>query len=83
MSNGFILDTPYHKRWWLPDGRHQYDSQIHGLSLEGKILDGLTGETKLSWTIDMSKEGWVNLSLAAQDLARKKYPAEPKVKHHG
>lgn len=69
----FIIDTPYHKRWWLPDGKHWYNSIIYGSILRGSIINASTGQTVKSWEISLDNPEWQNLSAKAQELANKHY----------
>jgi hypothetical protein len=70
----FIINEPGHKRWWLPDARHQYNSVIWGDTIRWSIIDSWSGDTKLSGHISLSDPQWENLSDLSQKLAAKKYP---------
>lgn len=70
----FLIDTPSHKRWWLPDRRHQYNSVIYGDMLHWSIIRAMDHSTVISGNIDISKLGWENLSELCQALAERKYP---------
>lgn len=70
----FIIDTPYHKRWWLPDRIHQLNSVIFGDDLRLSIHHSLTGEQFQVVTIKLDAEGrWKDTSEFYQELANKKY----------
>lgn len=75
MSN-FIIDTPYHKRWWLPDNRHQINSVIYGDDHLMQVIDSVTGYTKQSFTVKLSNPQSNDLWDAFQESARKKYPKQ-------
>jgi hypothetical protein len=72
-----LIDTPCLKRWWLPDGRHQYNSVLHGDAFYISIIDSRTHETVKRHTVRIDKEGkWKDLLLLSQELANKKYKKE-------
>lgn len=68
----FIIDTPYHKRWWLPDDIHQFNTVINGNHIRWSIIHGRHNETVKSGIIEL-KEGWEDLMSLAQELAEKAY----------
>lgn len=69
----FIIDTPYHKRWRLPDGKHLYNSVIFGDTLRLSIIEERNHNTKEVYTVSLSNPKWQDLSFMFQDLANKKY----------
>jgi hypothetical protein len=75
----FLIDTPYHKRWRLPDGIHLYNSVLHGDCFRISILHALSGEIKDSHTIKIA-DGWEDLCVLSQELANKKYRRIPCLK---
>lgn len=70
----FIINTPMHKRWWLPDARHQYDGQVVGLMYHWYINDSVTNERRQSGSIECNHPDFDNLVSLTQELARKRYP---------
>lgn len=72
----FLIDTPYHKRWWLPDGQHQFNSIIYGDECRISITRADTGITVLSHYIKL-KDGWQELHDTAVQLAERRFR-----KHH-
>lgn len=79
MGN-FIINTPYHKRWWLPDSIHQLNSVIFGDDLRLCVIHSLTGEQTEIVTIKLDAEGkWKDTSALYQELANKKY--KPQLRH--
>lgn len=74
MAN-FLINTPYHKRWYLPDGRHQYNSVMFGDTVHISIIDSATNETKVSHYIKM-EVGWEDLCDLSVELANKRYPKQ-------
>lgn len=71
----FVIDTPTHKRWWLPDRIHQYNSVIHGEHCYQTIWNGRTGELVMSLpTVKITKDdSWKDYCELAQQLANKKF----------
>jgi len=69
----FLINTPYHKRWWLPDGKHQFNSFLYGDTLHISIIEAKQLRTKESFDISLLKPGWEALAETAQALAEKKY----------
>lgn len=84
----FLINTPYHKRWWLPCHCHQYNTVLHGTTVHCSIIEPLRHETVASWNIEI-KLGWENLSSLSQELANKNHPprlgklARCKIVRHG
>lgn len=73
----WIINTPAHKRWWLPDRRHQVDSQIMGRRLYMRVLDArFQDRVRQTFTIEMDKADWEDLQIGFCELAKKKYKAE-------
>lgn len=71
----FLIDLPYHKRWYLPDRVHVYNSVIYGDQLRWSIFPiGNPTNGRESGVIDISKPDWQELSFLSQELAAKKYP---------
>lgn len=71
----FLIDTPNHKRWMLPDGRHWYNSLIYGDSLYISVIDGRSGLTVLNVPrifLD-EKDQWKETAELAQELAKKRF----------
>lgn len=72
----FVIDTPNHKRWWLPDRVHQYNSFMYGNTVKDTIINGFTGETVLSLpAFSLDDPHWQDHAELAQELARKRFPA--------
>lgn len=71
----WIINTPAHKRWWLPDGRHQYNSNIFGDTLRICVIDSYTQEQKHIAYIKL-EGNWEDLSQLSQELAAKRYPRQ-------
>lgn len=72
----FIINTVTHKRWWLPDRRHQYDSILFGDCFRIAILDALDGGRIVDShvvKIDGPEGQWKNLLELSQELANRKY----------
>jgi hypothetical protein len=70
----FIIDLPYLKSWYLPDGRHIYTSALHGDHFYITIRDSVRGEVVLSHHVKIDKEDkWKDLLSMSQELANKKY----------
>lgn len=70
----FVINTPNHKRWWLPDGVHQYNSFMYGDKVYETVLNARTGETVLSMpALRLDDPTWKDLAELAQELARKKF----------
>lgn len=74
MSN-FIINLPYHKRWWLPDGRHQYNSVLYGDHFHISIIDSWTGDIRQGHNVKI-QPGHEDLLELSQELARKRYPRQ-------
>lgn len=73
----FIVNTPSHKRWWLPDGVHTFNSVIYGDWMHQSIRHERKNELKLSLpSLDLRKDNWKELAELAQELANKKFPAK-------
>jgi hypothetical protein len=73
MDGQFLINTPTHKRWWLPDGRHQYESMILGDLECIRVIDMRTMTVRVRTDLRTSDPNWESLSGIAQDLARKRY----------
>jgi hypothetical protein len=71
----FLINLPYHKRWWLPDGRHQYNSVLYGDWFHITIIDSWTDDIRQGHDIQI-KPGHEDLLLLSQELARKRYPRQ-------
>lgn len=71
----FLIDTPNHKRWMLPDGEHYYNSVLYGDHFKVTIWHRLRNELVLSLpTIYIDEKGqWKDLLETAQALAEKKF----------
>lgn len=79
----FLINLPYHKRWWLPDGRHAYNSVIFGDEIKFSVIDMETMQTKESFTCKLDKDDkWRDLGYAFQEKANKKYPKQPRHKRN-
>jgi hypothetical protein len=72
VMGNFLINTPSHKRWWLPDRRHQYNSVLYGDRFYCSIIDSHTGMSKDHHQI-LIKDGWEDLAQTAQELAAKRY----------
>lgn len=73
----FLIDLPYHKRWYLPDHRHVVNSVIFADTMRCSILDYgtyLHRESHVMY-IDVMKPGWEDLWIGYQEKARKAFPA--------
>lgn len=72
-QHGMTINTPSHKRWWLPDGFHQYNSVIYGDKHTMDILDkdGLCVAT--TYQVSFSNPNWKDLSDKHQELAKRQY----------
>lgn len=69
----FIIDLPYHKRWWLPDRIHWCNSVIFGDELRMSVIHSQTGTVKDAFRINILKDGWEDLSHQYHELAKKRY----------
>lgn len=71
----FLIDTPSHKRWMLPDGEHYYNSVIYGTWIHETVWNIRTNELVLSLPyVEIDSEGrWRELCDLAQALAEKKF----------
>lgn len=70
----FIIDTAWHKRWWLPDRVHTINSVIHGDSLMITIWHEGKNKIVLSLpVIDLNNPQWEYLADTAQALAERKF----------
>lgn len=71
----FIIDTPSHKRWFLPDRRHQINSVIYGDRMRMSVMDG-SGRYPDQFVvyIDLNKSNWQELADVYHDLAKKRFP---------
>jgi hypothetical protein len=73
----FIINTPNHKRWWLPDGVHMYDSFIYGNKEHFSVIRrgrmGHSDETILRGSLDLDNPQYEDLRIAAQELANKRF----------
>lgn len=75
----FIINTPYHKRWILPDGKHYYNSVLYGdffhdtIWKQGRIgeLDELILSLPSVKIDDAGK--WKETLELAQALAERKF----------
>jgi len=66
----FIINLPYHKRWWLPDRRHQYNSVLFGDQFHLSIIDSQTGNITDEHSIGIGNPDYL---IKSQELAYKKY----------
>lgn len=69
----FLINLPYHKRWWLPDNRHQLNSFMYGDTVHMSVIDSYDGTIKQSHYLKMTP-GWEDTSALFQELANKRYP---------
>lgn len=80
----FLIDTPYHKRWMLPDGFHYYNSVIYGDTIHITIWNTRRNEIVLSLpaiTID-PKGQWKDLCETAQALAERRFAKRERAKEY-
>lgn len=71
----FMINTPSHKRWMLPDGKHYYNSVMYGDYFHDTVWNVARNELVLSLPavkID-SKGKWKELLELSQALAEKKF----------
>jgi hypothetical protein len=73
MSQDFLINTPNHKRWWLPDRRHWLDSFMFGDAVKISVIRSYDQSTVLSSYIDMKKDNWDDLCQLAYELAEKRF----------
>jgi hypothetical protein len=71
----FIINLPYHKRWWLPDRKHQLNSVMFGDELRLSIIEAYTHNEKQVVRMRMVNNWEDNVQLY-QELANKRYKAE-------
>lgn len=81
MSN-FLIDTPYHKRWMLPDGIHCINSVIYGDEHLMSVLVSRTLERRESFTAKLSNPQSEDLWYAFQEMAKKKYARRLRTKEN-
>lgn len=78
----FIINTPNHKRYMLPDGKHAYNMFMFGNEVHVSVIDHRTGYVKQSAYIKM-KNDWEYLVELSQKLAAKRYPKELRHRSNG
>lgn len=69
----FIVNTPYHKEWWLPDRSHRMISTILGDKLYFRVIRESSRLSILSGSIDLKNPQWEDLWETAQELANKRF----------
>lgn len=71
----FVINTAHHKRWWLPDRRHQLNSVIYGDRCRLSIIDpsGRSFEQYVVY-LDITKPDFDKLHNEYQFLAEKRFP---------
>lgn len=71
----FLIDTPSHKRWMLPDGEHYYNSVIHGDYIYETVWDIRSNSCVVSvQPIYLDGAGkWKEHCELAQALAEKRF----------
>lgn len=73
----FLIDLPHHKRWWLPDGKHVFNSVIYGDDIRYSVIEMDRFKTKESITVKIDPTGkWKDVGDTFQELANKKYRKE-------
>lgn len=71
----FLINLPYHKRWYLPDTRYVINSVIHGNDVVMSVIRMEDHRTFERATFKLDKEDkWKDLCYQFQKLAEKKYP---------
>jgi hypothetical protein len=71
---GFIINTPNHKRWWLPDRKHQVNSVIMGDRIHLSVIEPLSNQSLESISFHLDDENtWKDHCALFQQLAEKKY----------
>lgn len=76
----FIIDTPNHKRWWLPDRVHSYNSFIYGDELSITVWNERKNTLVLRVPpISLNHPQWQDLAETAQALAEKRFAARTRV----
>jgi hypothetical protein len=70
----FLIDTPYHKRWYLPNRDFAFNSVIYGDDIRCSVIRLRDGRTMESATYSFTKhENWSELCDLFVELASKKY----------
>lgn len=80
----FLINTPSHKRWILPDGLHYYNEVLFGDWFHVTIWDRLRNELVLSLpAIYIDDKGqWKDLLETAQALAERKFARRSKAESY-
>lgn len=78
----FVINTPSHKRWYLPDGVHLFNSVMYGDQIHWSIIHRLDHYIVhgLSGYISLSNPSWQDLYDTAVALAEKKFRKKSLVK---
>lgn len=69
----FLINTPSHKRWMLPDNIHAFNSVIYGDDIKVSVIELDTMRAKESVIFKLSNPEWQNLCDMFQKLAERKY----------
>lgn len=71
----FVINTPNHKRWILPDNLHYYNSFIYGDTEHISIIriHDLSGVFSVNLKLGSN---WEEMSQLAQELANKRFPKQ-------
>ena len=73
----FLLNTPYHTIYWLPDRVHVYEQQIKGSLCYITIREQHTNKKKECFTLYIHDRNYEYLRVLSQEIARKKYYKVP------
>lgn len=80
----FLINTPSHKRWMLPDGVHYFNSVLYGDTIKHTIWNRKTHELVMSLpTVDITKKNYQDICDLAHELARKKFAKRPEQYRRG
>lgn len=70
----FIINTPSHKQWMLPDNIHMINSIIYGNDCVMSVMVRETYRTRESFTVKLDNPQWKELCNTFVQLAEKRYP---------
>jgi hypothetical protein len=76
MTVQWLINTPYHQRWWLPDGKHAYNGNIFGDDLRMAVIEMETMRTKETFVVKLTNPNYKDVEAAFQEKAKKKYPKQ-------
>ena len=70
----FLINTPSHKRWWLPDDVHWYNSVIYGNDVQVCVIHSSTGEITDHEQFSLDDPRWSVKASDNQAQMNRKYP---------